>query len=471
MFGRCLLVGFLMSWLVAIQCLAQNERPLTLKGTIVTPSGILPDGMLSISRSRILEVGTAPENSHPSIVETDSFIFPGLIDLHDHITWNILPRWKPNVLYNNRYEWQQTAAYKLALDEPHAKVAADHALNCDADRFGEIKAIVGGSTSVVGGLTATADSNSNACVEGLTRNLDAYSGFEGSVLNHEKVWYQIFPFEMGLASSAKVQADLKSGAVKAFLVHVGEGKPSDAASAREFSMLVKGGDGFLRAGVSVIHGVALGKPEFKQMADAGVGLIWSPRSNIELYGATTDVLSAKQAGVKIALAPDWSPTGSDGLIEELKYAATWNASQYPLIFTDAELVQMATAIPAQLAGADKEIGTIDKGMYADLLLIKKTGTDAYQALLHANAVDVRLVMIGGAPIYGDRDLMDKLLPGHRLEAITVCGMTKELDIEPQNGIPEPQKTFKQISDELESKLAAWGTSLAELAPCKGSDLN
>src|SRR5207253_1274694 len=39
-----------------------------------------------------------------------------------------------------------------------------------------------------------------------------------------------------------------------------------------------------------------------------VGLIWSPRSNIELYGDTTDVRTAKRMCVKIALAPDWSPT-------------------------------------------------------------------------------------------------------------------------------------------------------------------
>ncbi len=146
--------------------------------------------------------------------------------------------------------------------------------------------------------------------------MDNFAGFEHSVLNKEPLRYEVFPFEMQLADAAKVRADLESGALKAFLIHLGEGKPSDASAAREFRMLAKRNDGFLRPGVSVIHGVALGKDEFKQMATATVGLIWSPRSNIELYGATTDVRSAKDAGVKIALAPDWSPSGSDGLLEE-----------------------------------------------------------------------------------------------------------------------------------------------------------
>ena len=452
------------------RCIAQDEQRFTLKGTIVTPSQVLSDGAISILGSQIEGVRATVAGVQGSIVETDSFIFPGLIDLHDHITWNLLPRWRPNQLFMNRYEWQQKAAYSIALDQPHYSISADHELACDADRFGEIKAIVGGATSVVGGLAPTSGSNDNACILGLTRNLDIYAGFPDSVLNKEKVWYVIFPLEMSLAATVAVRSGLDSGAVKALLVHAGEGKPTDAAAAREFAMLAKNGDGFLRPGVSVIHGVAFNAADFKQMAKAGVGLIWSPRSNIELYGGTTDVLSAKASGVKIALAPDWSPTGSDGMIEELKYASTWNAAQYPPVFENAELVKMATMVPAQLAGADKQIGSLAKGMYADLLLIRRKGTDANRALLYASPADVRLVVIGGVPIYGDPDLMDRLLPQPELERLTVCGVPKKLYIKPQPGIPETAKTFKQISGELQSKLSEWGTSLAELAPCDGSNL-
>jgi hypothetical protein len=427
-----------------------------LKGTIVTPAQVLPDGAISILGSQIEEVRATVAGVPGPIIDTDSFIFPGLIDLHDHITWNLLPRWRPNQLFMNRYEWQQQPAYWVALDQPHYSISGDHELACDADRFGEIKAIVGGATSVVGGLAPTSGTNDNACILGLTRNLDIYAGFPDSVLNKEKVWYVIFPFEMSLAATAAVRSGLDSGAVKALLVHAGEGKPADAAAAREFAMLAKNGDGFLRPGVSVIHGAAFNAADFKQMAKAGVGLIWSPRSNIELYGATTDVLSAKISGVKIALAPDWSPTGSDGMIEELKYASTWNAARYPPVFDNAELVRMATIVPAQLAGADKQIGSLAKGMFADLLLIRRNVPDANQALLYASPADVRLVVIGGVPIYGDPDLMDRLLPRPDLERLTVCGVSKKLYIKPQTGIPETAKTFKQISSELLSKTVRMG---------------
>jgi 5-methylthioadenosine/S-adenosylhomocysteine deaminase len=159
------------------------------------------------------------------------------------------------------------------------------------------------------------------------------------------------------------------------------------------------------------------------------------------------------------------------MIEELKYASTWNAAQYPPVFEKTELVKMATSVPAQLAAADKQIGSLSKGMYADLLLIKRNGTDAYQALLQSSPADVRLVVIGGVPVYGDGELMDKLLPGRPLESLNVCGVAKKLYIPPRQGIPETQKTFKQISDELKESLTASGTSLAELARCQGENLN
>lgn len=278
----------------------EQARTIALRGVVITPNDFLPDSSLTIAGNKIMQVGgKIPTGAN--VVDTDSFIFPGLIDLHNHITWNFLPRWKPNELFANRYEWQQRPAYKIALDVPHREIVKELWLNCDAERYGEVKAIVGGATSTLG------TSLGSPCIMGLARNLDNYSGFgPPGVLNHEKLRYEVFPFELGLADAKQIRADLDSGTtLKAFLIHVGEGKPTDAASAREFAMLVKrNDDGFLHRGVSIIHGVALGKSEFDKMAKNEMGLIWSPRSNIELYGATTDVRSAKAAGVKIALDAD-----------------------------------------------------------------------------------------------------------------------------------------------------------------------
>ena len=54
--------------------------------------------------------------------------------------------------------------------------------------------------------------------------------------------------------------------------------------------------GLLRPGLIVIHGSAFRDGEFREMAANGVGLVWSPRSNYELYGETTIGTTDPRAG-------------------------------------------------------------------------------------------------------------------------------------------------------------------------------
>jgi 5-methylthioadenosine/S-adenosylhomocysteine deaminase len=148
---------------------------------------------------------------------------------------------------------------------------------------------------------------------------------------------------MSESDLAPIRQGLANHQLHAFLIHLSEGGHQDASAAREFVMLK--GRGLLVPGVALIHGGGLQPANFVEMAAHGVSLIWSPRSNLELYGSTADVAAAKAAHVKIALAPDWSPTGSDGLLAELNYAAAWNDTQNPHLFSDRELVAMATSSP------------------------------------------------------------------------------------------------------------------------------
>jgi cytosine/adenosine deaminase-related metal-dependent hydrolase len=224
--------------------------------------------------------------------------------------------------------------------------------------------------------------------------------------------------------------------------------------------------GFLRPGVSVIHGVALKPADFHDMAAREVGLLWSPRSNLELYGETTDVVSALREKVTIALSPDWSPTGSDGMLQELKFATTWNSGQAHSVFTDAQLVLMATKYPARLAGLADKIGTLAVGYYADLMVVKSTGQDVYSSIVHANPADISLVVVGGEPVYGDLELMKSLLLHQQTEMLTLCGVRKAIYFGSESKLQEATpNVWSRTTEELTSALRKWGTSLAPLADC------
>ena len=265
---------------------------------------------------------------------------------------------------------------------------------------------------------------------------------------------------------ASIRAGLAKHTVNAFLIHVAEGAPHDASAAREFSMLRA--RGLLTPGVALIHAVALTADNFREMAEHHVAFIWSPRSNIELYGDTANISAAKVAGVAIALAPDWSPTGSDGLLAELNYAATWADTQAPRPFTDRELVTMATAAPAAIIDQSDHLGALAPGHEADLLVLTPdpaaSAHDAYWAPTHADSSQVSLVMVHGTPLYGDPQLLARLTP--KAETLEVCGAHKAVVFAGAPGRADSaDTTWAQTTTTLDRALRYHGRRLAPLAEC------
>ena len=407
-----------------------------LRGTLVTPDQVIENGVLLVrSDGKIAAASSSvviPANV--PVIDTDGFIYPGLIDLHNHLTWNAHPRWTPPRLTSTRYEWQEMPEYKSELNGPHYAVPKEN--SCDLERYGEVKALVWGATSVTGGLTTE-------CVRGLARNLDA-----ADFTKEPLVQYRIFPLELGADDEMSVRNALKSGTP--VIVHLGEG--IDASARREARMA--NAHGYLVPGFVAIHAVGLGESDFELLGKNGVGMVWSPRSNIELYGKTANVAAAKKH-VTMAIAPDWSPSGSSGMIAELRYAA----QKVPGVFTSRELVQMATSNPARLARVADRLGRLEPGMLADYVVVKRGNRDAYESLIHAEVADVVAVAVNGRPLFGDAKLMTAIHPAAKLEAVTICGVAKALDMS------DSTASFATTKTTLEKVLSGKLAGLAEAADC------
>lgn len=430
-----------------------------ISGTIVTEKGIIPHGTVVIVKDTIQSI--APSAVVPEgipVLEVDGVVFPGLVDLHNHVVWNVLPRWKLPSPVGNRYDWQAMPEYQARLSKPEGELIAK-GFGCDMERYAEIKALLGGATSVTGSFGPTKEQpRRNECVRGLARNLDVYSGLYTDQVNAEPLAYEIFPFEMGWQRAQTIRDGLQSGQLRAMVAHVAEGK--DASAKREFRMLR--GNGFLLSGVTVIHGVALDAADFLEMAGNGVGFLWSPRSNLELYGKTADIAAAKSSKVTMAISPDWSPTGSSGVLDELRYAYQWDSRRDPRLLSAADLLQMATANPARLAGVNTKIGTLAPGMKADLIVLPRRGDSPLQALVDSAPASVQLVIVGGRPLVGDPEPMSKLLPGKPLELKTICGRQKAFNV---LGDTEGE-SLQAIEGRLTVALQSVGSQLAGLSDCE-----
>lgn len=425
-------------WLVS--SLAASER-LFVEGTIVAPDRVVPHGWVEIDDGRIVAVHeTPPPAPRGRIVQTGGIVFPGLVDLHNHVPWNVFPRWHPPRHFASRYEWRREPFYREKIVAPFN--ALRDSVFCDMNLYGEIRALVGGTTSIVG--TRKAD-----CVAGLVRNLDHASGFYGLLdSDAQHLWNSVnLPNERELKELVPTMAKAR---FEGFLVHAAEG--FDAESKSEFAKLDR--LGLLTARTAIVHGLSLGADEFRVMRERDVALIWSPRCQMELYGRTTDVATALAAGVEVALGPDWALTGSANLLDELAFAWSWAQRQPEPRLTAAQLVAMATSIAAHVGGVDDEVGAIRAGLRADLLVIAGDPARPYESLVSAAPAAVKLVLIEGEPVYGDATLLAQA----KLDA----GFTPLADV-PGKAVKLSGRTdFATLRAKLQRALAAQGVELAPL---------
>jgi len=163
-------------------------------------------------------------------------------------------------------------------------------------------------------------------------------------------------------------------------------------------------------------------------------MVWSPLSNLLLYGATARVDAARQAGVRIGIGSDWSPSGSKNLLGELKVA--WLYSQHLLggSFSARDLVAMATRDAAAILKWQRALGTLEAGKRADVLAIDGTAGDPYEALIKAKETSILLVMINGVARYGAPALMGAL--GPQGQTLRVGGEPRRLFLEQATADPD-----------------------------------
>ena len=215
--------------------------------------------------------------------------------------------------------------------------------------------------------------------------------------------------------------------------------------------------GLLGPHTALVHSVGLSPSQLARAHRAGASIVWSPRSNFELYGATANVAAAFREGVTISLAPDWAPSGSDNMFDEIKYASNVSRDKLDGLFSSRQLVEMASSVPARVAHIDDKVGTLAPGMLADLFLVHAADIAApYSAIADGSVSSIDLVVIGGVPAYGSPEMLKTL--GVKTEPLTVCGVERAL-----NADALPAGPFAEVEARLKAKMKSAGAELAPLA--------
>jgi 5-methylthioadenosine/S-adenosylhomocysteine deaminase len=500
-------------------------RGLVLRGTVVTMDDehrVLENASVLVRNDQILAIwpgrkapkGTPVGDAVTIELGPSALIFPGLINLHNHPTFDMLPLWpapsshtqpaagRPlgTEPYANRYQWNRmfgaaSPEFRRLVDSPQFALSPQ-GLDRQAEtiKYAEVEALLGGGTALQGAPTL-------AATDGLlVRNV------EGTNFGRARIQSFVSPIaSLAGADLDLVRGRMESGATDAWLVHLAEGvgdadrRPGDPVSSRaEFATLK--GKGLLADTTVVIHGLALEAADFAEMRAApsarldgtgdglGAKLVWSPLSNFLLYGHTAQVYDALAADVLVSLGTDWTPSGSRNLLGELKVAdVTLRASSLlgskralvPELSVDGKhgheareaeraldrlLVDMVTRNPAKAVRWYDKVGSIEAGKTADLLVLtpprraRRHGlpSSPYRELIDATERDVRLVLVGGEPLAGDASLMKRLKDGDYETVASACRCyEKGVDVT-KDGVPKGDQTLAVIQQTLGDALNALG---------------
>ncbi|ACS43420.1 amidohydrolase family protein [Methylorubrum extorquens] len=407
------------------QLLAEGPERMVLAGRVVTLDGastVHRAGFVCIEDETIAAVaGDAAqlpaEFGKLKPIRTQGTIYPGLIELHNHLPYNMLPLWDVPQRYSNRMQWRNDyARYAPEIRWP-AKVLGS---NPDLDyqraiaRYVECRALFGGTTTA----------------RGLSRRDEFYRGLTRNVEDPDEEGWPVAHGRTDDARPDRIREDIleKLRQGRPFFYHLAEGTDDEAR--QRFLDLDLGKDGWaIDRNLIAIHCTGLHPADFGQLS-AAAGMVWSPLSNFLLYGRTARVEAALKEGVRIALGSDWSPSGSRNLLGELKVARIVD-EELGGVFGYEALVRMVTSTPAAMLGWDAFVGSIEKGKRADLLILAGDSDDPYAQLVSAAENQIVAVVVDGRPRLGRRGSMH--FSPDQQETVRIGGQPYTLDLAEPSG--------------------------------------
>jgi 5-methylthioadenosine/S-adenosylhomocysteine deaminase len=174
--------------------------------------------------------------------------------------------------------------------------------------------------------------------------------------------------------------------------------------------------GILGPDVVAAHCIFVDDTDRKLLAEKQVGCVHNPSSNMMLASGVSPVPELRAAGVAVGLGTD-GPAGSNNdldLMEEMDLAAKLQkiTKMNPLALGAKAVVEMATIDGAKALHMEKEIGSLEAGKKADIIVISLNEPnavpmyDVYAQLAYAlKGNDVETVVIGGRVVMREHQLL------------------------------------------------------------------
>jgi 5-methylthioadenosine/S-adenosylhomocysteine deaminase len=397
---------------------------------------ILNDGALAIEGDSIVAVGSAAEiatrySAARTIDAKNTLVLPGFVNGHTHVPMTLFRGLHDDVTLNDwLYKYIFPAEAKNVNEEFvrwGTRLAIAEQIRSGVTTFADMyyfEDAVADETKAAGvravlGETfidfPAPDNKTNAAMLAYTENF--LKKWQGDPLIHAAP----APHSIYTCSQKTIQdaATLARKYHAPILIHMSEMKKEYDDSVKQNGMSpVQYMDkiGLLGPDVVGAHCIFVDPADWKTLAGKQVGCTHNPSSNMMIASGVSPVAEMRAAGVAVGLGTD-GPAGSNNdmdLMEEIDLAAKLAKITHkdPLALNAKAVVEMATIDGARALHMEKEIGSLEAGKKADIILLDLNTPnavpmyDVYAQIAYAlKASNVETVIIGGRAVMRDRKLL------------------------------------------------------------------
>lgn len=173
--------------------------------------------------------------------------------------------------------------------------------------------------------------------------------------------------------------------------------------------------GVFRVPVLAAHCVHLTEADIATMAERSVAVAHNPESNMKLASGIAPVSAMRRSGITVGLGTDGASSNNNlDMFEEMRTAALLHkvANQDPLVLPALEVLAMATRDGARALGLDSQVGVLEPGYKADLILVDlnqahlcpRHNLEAHMVYA-ARGADVDTVIIDGQLVLDGRRML------------------------------------------------------------------
>jgi len=436
--GVCLALLFTSPIQLARTGGAERVDLLIRGGIVVTmnaASRVIPDGAVAVRADRIVAVGTTQEvlakyRAQRTIDAAGRVVMPGLINTHTHVPMCLFRGISDDLVL---MEWLQKYIFPA-----EAKNVNEEFVRWGT-RLGCLEMITGGTTTYVDMYyfeDAIADETAKAgmrAVLGETlldfpapdnktwdAGLAAAQQFVDRWKGHGLVTPAIAPHAPYTVSTEHLKQahDFSAKNRVPLIIHVAE----DAAEIKTIRerhgaspVAYLDRIGLLDDNTIAAHMVWPSPEDIRTLARRGVGVAHCPQSNMKLAAGVAPVPEMLKAGVAVGLGTDGAASNNDvSMWEEIDTAAKLHKlnSKDPTVLNAREALEMATIGGARAIHLEKEIGSLEAGKRADLIIVDLGSAhqtpmyNVYSQLVYATkASDVESVVINGRLVMENRRVL------------------------------------------------------------------